>query len=55
MTSCEQGICGTCLTKVLEGTPEHRDRYLDDDEHAANDQMTVCCSRSKTPLLVLDL
>lgn len=55
LTSCEQGICGTCLTKVLEGTPEHRDRYLDDDEHAANDQMTVCCSRSKSPLLVLDL
>lgn len=55
LTSCEQGICGACLTKVLEGTPEHRDRYLNDDEHAANNQMTLCCSRSKTPLLVLDL
>lgn len=55
LTSCEQGICGACLTKVLEGTPEHRDRYLNDDEHAANNQMTLCCSRSKSPLLVLDL
>jgi len=55
LTSCEQGICGTCLTRVLEGTPEHRDRYMDDDEHAANDRMTVCCSRSRSPLMVLDL
>jgi vanillate O-demethylase ferredoxin subunit len=55
LTSCEQGICGTCVTKVLEGTPDHRDRYLDDDEHAANNVMTPCCSRSKSSLLVLDL
>ncbi|WP_248796415.1 PDR/VanB family oxidoreductase [Pseudomonas sp. MWU13-2105] len=53
--SCEQGICGTCLTRVLEGLPEHRDLFLSEDEQAANDQFTPCCSRSKTPLLVLDL
>ncbi|MEF9673509.1 PDR/VanB family oxidoreductase [Pseudomonas sp. PCH446] len=53
--SCEQGICGTCLTRVLEGVPEHRDLFLTEDEQAANDQFTPCCSRSKTPLLVLDL
>lgn len=55
LTSCEQGICGTCVTKILEGTPEHRDRYLTDDEKAANDQFTPCCSRSKSAKLVLDL
>lgn len=54
-TSCEQGVCGTCLTRVLEGEPDHRDLYLTPDEQAANDQFTPCCSRSKTPLLVLDL
>ncbi len=53
--SCEEGVCGTCLTRVLEGTPDHRDLYLTDSEHAANDQFTPCCSRSKTPLLVLDI
>jgi len=53
--SCEQGICGTCLTGVLEGEPDHRDAFLTNDEHTANDQMTLCCSRSKGPLLVLDL
>ncbi|MGV2292604.1 PDR/VanB family oxidoreductase [Trinickia sp. YCB016] len=54
-TSCEQGVCGTCLTRVLAGEPDHRDCYLTDDEKAANDQFLPCCSRSKSPLLVLDL
>jgi vanillate O-demethylase ferredoxin subunit len=55
VTSCEQGVCGTCLTRVLEGVPDHKDLYLTPEEQAANDQFTPCCSRSKTPLLVLDL
>ena len=53
--SCEQGVCGTCLTRVLEGVPDHRDLYLTEEEQAANDQFTPCCSRSKSPTLVLDL
>ena len=53
--SCEQGVCGTCLTRVLEGVPDHRDMFLTDDEQACNDQFTPCCSRSKSPLLVLDI
>ncbi|WP_374675115.1 2Fe-2S iron-sulfur cluster-binding protein [Ideonella sp.] len=55
MTSCEQGVCGTCLTRVLAGQPDHRDSYLTPEERAANDQMLVCCSRSRSPRLVLDL
>tara|TARA_R110000787_G_scaffold26952_2_gene75109 strand:- start:47160 stop:48107 length:948 start_codon:yes stop_codon:yes gene_type:complete len=54
-TSCEQGICGVCMTKVLGGTPDHRDMLMTDEEHAANNQMTICVSRSIGPLLVLDL
>ena len=54
-TSCEQGVCGTCVTRVLEGVPDHRDVYLTPDEQAANDRMTPCCSRAKTARLVLDL
>lgn len=53
--SCEQGVCGTCLVGVLEGTPEHKDLFLTDDEHARNDQFTPCCSRSKSGRLLLDL
>jgi tetrachlorobenzoquinone reductase len=54
-TSCQQGICGTCETRVLAGTPDHRDMILSDDEKAANDTMMVCCSGSLGPTLVLDL
>ena len=53
--SCEQGVCGTCLTKVIDGTPEHRDAYLSKTEKARGDQMLPCVSRSCSPLLVLDL
>ena len=55
LTSCEQGVCGTCLTRVLEGEPDHKDAYLTPEEQERNDQFTPCCSRSKSPLLVLDL
>ncbi|MFC5523916.1 PDR/VanB family oxidoreductase [Polaromonas jejuensis] len=53
--SCEQGICGTCLTRVVEGVPDHHDQYLTDDEHEKNDQFTPCCSRSRTKVMVLDI
>lgn len=53
--SCEQGVCGTCLTRVIEGIPDHKDMYLTPEEQAANDQFTPCCSRSKSARLVLDL
>ncbi len=53
--SCEQGVCGTCLTRVLSGVPDHRDSFMTDQEHARNDQFTPCCSSSKSDLLVLDL
>ena len=54
-TSCEQGVCGTCLTRLLEGEPDHRDTFMTPAERAANDQITLCCSRAKSALLVLDL
>lgn len=53
--SCEQGVCGTCMCTVLEGIPEHRDSYQTDEEKAENDQIAVCCSRSLTPRLILDI
>ncbi|WP_033534157.1 PDR/VanB family oxidoreductase [Bordetella trematum] len=54
-TSCEQGICGTCLLGVLDGVPDHRDFYLSEAEKARNDQFLPCCSRSCSDRLVLDL
>ena len=54
-TSCENGICGSCLTGVLQGEPEHRDLVLTDAEKAANNCIAVCCSRSQSRRLVLDI
>lgn len=53
--SCEQGICGTCITRVLAGDIEHHDQYFTEAEHVANDKFTPCCSRARSSLLVLDL
>ncbi|AMO24629.1 PDR/VanB family oxidoreductase [Ramlibacter solisilvae] len=55
LTSCEQGVCGTCITRVLEGECDHRDMYFTDEEKARHDQFTPCCSRARSPVLVLDL
>jgi len=55
LVSCEQGVCGTCITRVLEGECDHRDLYFTDEEKAKHDQFTPCCSRAKSKILVLDL
>ena len=43
------------IARVIEGTPDHRDSFLNDEERRDNKVMMICCSRSKTPVLVLDL
>lgn len=53
--SCEQGVCGSCLTGVLEGTPDHRDVYLTEAEQACSNRFLPCCSRARSHRLVLDL
>lgn len=53
--SCEVGVCGTCLIGVVEGTPDHRDCFLSDEERAANTLFLPCCSRSRSAKLVLDV
>jgi vanillate O-demethylase ferredoxin subunit len=54
-TSCEQGVCGTCLTVILDGIPEHRDSFLTSEERVSNRHFLPCCSRSHSPVLTLDL
>lgn len=53
-TSCQEGICGTCIMQVLEGSPEHRDNVLTMAEKESGEVMAVCVSRTKSPRLVLD-
>ena len=54
-TSCEEGICGSCETRVLEGTPDHCDSVLSPQEQASHKMMMVCVSGCKSSHLVLDL
>ncbi len=55
LSSCREGICATCETDVLEGTPDHRDSVLTPSERASGELMMICVSRSLGPRLVLDL
>lgn len=51
--SCTEGVCGMCMTQVVEGIPDHRDQFLTAAERSRNDTFMPCCSRSKTPRLVI--
>jgi ferredoxin-NADP reductase len=53
--SCEQGICGSCETRVLSGIPDHRDQVLTEKERQEGKTMMVCCSGSHSDVLVLDI
>jgi ferredoxin-NADP reductase len=55
VSGCEQGICGTCETTVVEGIPDHRDEVLSPAERAGNATMMICVSRSRNGVLTLDL
>jgi ferredoxin-NADP reductase len=52
---CRGGACGACLTAVLDGEPEHRDDFLDDEERQSGRMMMICVSRARGPALVLDV
>jgi len=53
--ACAEGVCGTCETRVVEGIPDHRDLFLSKEEQEANTTIMICCSGSKSPMLVLDI
>lgn len=53
--SCEEGFCGSCETRVICGTPDHRDTVASADAHDAEGTMIICVGRSRGPRLVLDL
>ena len=53
--SCEEGVCGACETRVLEGTPLHRDVVRSPEEHQQRGTVMICCSLSRESRLVLDI
>lgn len=55
MYSCEQGLCGACEVKYLEGEAIHLDSVLQPHEHEANGTIMLCCSRAASKRMVLDI
>ena len=54
-TSCREGICGSCETRIISGEADHRDAVLTPQEQAENKSMMICCSGARSARLVLDL
>ncbi len=51
--SCQEGYCGTCMTRYLGGKPVHRDSVLDEEDR--QEFVMICCARSQGQRLVLDI
>lgn len=54
-TACGIGVCGTCQARVVSGIPDHRDNYLTPAEKEQNDRILLCCSRTRSPEIVIEL
>ncbi|MEX0923681.1 MAG: PDR/VanB family oxidoreductase [Rhodovibrionaceae bacterium] len=52
-TACEEGVCGTCITKLLAGEVDHKDLVLSEVEQ--RDSLTICVSRAKGGKITIDL
>lgn len=55
LSSCEEGFCGTCETKVLAGNPIHADGILTERERETGASMMICVGGCASRRLVLDL
>ncbi|MFT9099572.1 MAG: PDR/VanB family oxidoreductase [Zymomonas mobilis subsp. pomaceae] len=53
--ACEEGVCGACLVGLISGQGDHRDFVQSDEEKASNKEIALCCSRSRSKRLVIDL
>lgn len=52
---CLEGTCGSCETRIIEGTVEHRDSVLTPRQQREGSCMMICVSRSLGERLVLDM
>lgn len=51
--SCEQGICGTCTLRYIDGEFFHQDMILNDQDHLT--LFTPCCSKIKSKKVIIDI
>jgi ferredoxin-NADP reductase len=55
ISSCGEGVCGTCEVRVLKGRPVHLDSVMSDEDKDAIGVMYPCVSRGTGSTLVLDI
>lgn len=55
LSSCGEGVCGTCEVRVLGGKPLHLDSVMPDSDKDRIKVMYPCVSRAQSEELVLDL
>jgi cytochrome P450/ferredoxin-NADP reductase len=53
--SCREGTCGTCETRIVAGSADHRDAVLTPAERRRNEYMMICVSRAASPELSLEI
>jgi cytochrome P450/ferredoxin-NADP reductase len=54
-SDCEEGLCGSCEVRVLDGSIDHRDVVLTRSERETHTRMMTCCSRAIGERVVLEL
>ncbi|MBB3213032.1 vanillate O-demethylase ferredoxin subunit [Herbaspirillum sp. Sphag1AN] len=54
-TSCGEGFCGSCQSRVIAGEVDHRDSVLTAAQRASHQLLMPCVSRCAGERLVLDL
>jgi ferredoxin-NADP reductase len=50
---CRGGACGECRLTLLAGSPDHRDHFLTESEHATS--IMPCVSRSHSETITIDI
>lgn len=55
VSSCGEGVCGTCEVRVLSGEPWHRDSAATDSDKDELSVMYPCISWSRSATLTLDI
>lgn len=53
--SCEEGVCGACEVKYLDGSPVHRDSVRPATEHERLGTLMICCAGCRSERLTVDL
>jgi ferredoxin-NADP reductase/predicted amidohydrolase len=54
-TSCQNGVCGSCAVRVLDGTPDQRDTITTRRGSETTSVMMLCVSRARTDSITVEI